>query len=239
MNQLDILLDERRQKLEEMREYNRRIDRIIILYLTAVYAAIGLRASDKIDLDFIWNNPQFTVFAFLFIFLNNCILIHAISQNSWNLALAKFVHTSLDEIIKLSFAPPEQCNLSRSLGWDDWRDGLRTLAVFSRNTVAGLWMLLVLGISIYSLKLVNIQKFFLSSKSNASIIVVATMGLLILFWWVFYLGFSEVYLVIQFHKSSENVKLPQRAMCFLSVLITILLFWTSFYLIIGKSFLYG
>jgi len=156
---IDLLHGEKKHRMQEMYECNKRLDKIILFYISAVYAVIGLNISDKINLTSLSSNPDYTLLVFLFIFLNYCILLHGISLSTYSMSLAKFVHTELNkDIYKILQKQKKQVPKSFMI-WDSWPDHLAKLSVQTRNYVSGLWFFLVFGISIYSIKLVDVKQF--------------------------------------------------------------------------------
>ncbi|MBA4018270.1 MAG: hypothetical protein C0483_13955 [Pirellula sp.] len=160
---LTALLHERTQRLNELVDYNKRLDRTITLYLSAVYAAIGFVATKGLAADF-EGVPEPVVF--LFAFLNACILIHAVSQSCWIMAISKFVHHRIDPaILEVVGDPPFQRGTRLRdvgwLGWDDWRADVKGLANGNRGVVTLLWMILVVFISFYSFTLPKSPDFAL------------------------------------------------------------------------------
>ena len=76
---LQIVMQEKLHYMSELLDYNKRLDRTVVLYISAVYAAIGLRATDKLDFSKL-ENDQCVSLALLFIFLNACILLHGFRE---------------------------------------------------------------------------------------------------------------------------------------------------------------
>lgn len=218
MKPLDLILEEKKQRLQEMYEYNKRLDRTVILYITAIYAAIGLRVTGKIELTAFSTDPEFTMIAFLFIFLNFCILLHGISQSAWTMALSKFVHTALNEDIR-NQSGDEQEEIPESVTiWDNWSDHMKALAVKSRTYVMFTWVFLVFIVSIYSLSVVDVTKFY----SNHPLITIASSIFLFLFQTlVLYLGLLELHLSKRFHEKSQNIIPPRAKFTFFSFLLSV------------------
>lgn len=216
---IHLLLEERKQRIQEMYEYNKRLDRTIILYLTAIYAAIGLRVTGQIDLSALSKDPQFTMVAFLFIFLNFCIITHGISQSAWTMALAKFVHIGLNNEIRLILKRSKQKPPKYVFDWDNWTTDIKGLAVRSRDFVVALWMFLVLGVSMYSLRLVDVRTFF---TQYPLVTVISTSVLVVFHIYVFYLGFLELYLTSKFHQKSESISPPKVWIAIGSMLLSII-----------------
>jgi len=163
---LKIVTDEKQHYLTELLDYNKRLDRTVSLYISAVYAAIGLHATGKLDLSaLILSKDYHSVWiAFLFIFLNACIVLHGIAQSSWCMSIAKFIHLKLDcELLPMTGknVPIDRCKKSTLhdvdvLGWDDWRGEIKGVAINARTGVFILWAFLILTISVCSLTLVNV-----------------------------------------------------------------------------------
>lgn len=214
---IDLLLDEKRHRLLDMHEYNKRLDRTIILYLTAVYAAIGLRLTGKIDLSSFSNDPEFALIAFLFIFLNYCILLHGISQFAWSISLAKFVHININDELKKMLKTNKQKMPISLEAWDNWTDDIKGVAIISRTLVVGLWIILVMGVSIYSLHVVNVKQFFLI---NPIVTLISTILLYAFQTCVVFLGVLENYLLGSFHKKSRYIRPPKAKMWILATIIS-------------------
>lgn len=217
MKRLEILIDQRNQLLQQMSEYNKRLDRTVMLYLTALYAAIGLRVTGKIEINSFYQDPEITLIAFLFVFLNYCIITHGISQSSWAMSLAKFVHNNVDEDIRLVLRENNEPFPKSIAGWDDWTSEIKGLANLSRNIVVGLWVLIVLGASLYSLRLVNIKEFY----SQQFFLTVSSGILLYLFQtYVIYIGLLELYFITKFHLRSEKIAPPLLRLGFLALVLS-------------------
>jgi len=234
---IELILREKDRILKELNEYNKRVDRTIVLYISAVYAAIGLKATGKIDFSNFWENPELTPVIFLFIFLNYCILIHGISQSSWTIALSKFIHVELAEelnrkIHNLGFLiPPYSIN-----SWDDWEIDIKGLAVSTRNTVVGLWILLVIGISIFSLSVLNIWKFYQAHPLVTSIVI---MIFFLMQTYINYILMLELYFVKRFHETSKKIsKLTILLFITNSVIISLLLITFCFYFVLAIDPIY-
>ena len=186
---LKIVMQEKDQRRNEMLDYNRRLDRTIVLYLSAAYGAIGLETAGKLDLAPLRTQDHYVWIAFAFIFLNVCILLHGISQSAWCMALAKFIHIKLEgELLHLagaqvsgdskangnnggqtaSGAPTDAKNnhvaadeldAVDSVRFDDWEKEVKGVANATRGLVTPLWMLLLLASSVCSLMFVNVPRF--------------------------------------------------------------------------------
>jgi hypothetical protein len=164
--EFELLKQEKESKHTEMLDYNKRLDRTVVLYLSAAYAAIGLQATGRLDLSAGLNSDMYVLLVVLFIFLNGCILLHGISQSCWSMSLAKFIHLKLDmELLTKAGVPvQDRCNKSDligadALGWDDWRIDIKGLANANREKVVALWALLVCASSVLSLKFVDVPHF--------------------------------------------------------------------------------
>jgi hypothetical protein len=165
---LSSVLQEKEQRRSEMLDYNKRLDRTIVLYLSAAYAAIGLETAGKLDLSALRTQDHYVWLAFGFIFLNACILLHGISQSAWCMSIAKFIHIKLEtELLQSAGVPaPNQDQLKTGeladvefLGFDDWEKEIKGVANASRGLIAPLWMLLLLASSVCSLMFVNVPRF--------------------------------------------------------------------------------
>lgn len=197
---LRLLIEERKFRTAEMLEYNKRLDRVVLLYITSVFAAIGLRATGQLNIELIGTNPSFAPIALAFFFLNLCILTHGISQAAWNMALAKFVHTQIDpEIEKLlrtiGANPPKSASY-----WDDWPTPFRTIAIAGMNGVTGAWIILVLGLSFLSLSFVNMNGFVIA---HLYVTIFAAVGLVAFLAFVVYLAITMLFAVRLYHKETN------------------------------------
>lgn len=165
---LDMLLADKQQRVVEMSEYNRRHDKMVTVYITGLYAALGIGVAGKLDLH-IGEELAYVPLAFAFVFLNLCVLTHAISQSFWAMALAKYIHFVVDLRIrdllfsKNGTAPSgidkEESGKPFSYTWDDWDWEMKGCANKTRAAAIFLWVVLVHGVSITALASVDILKF--------------------------------------------------------------------------------
>lgn len=212
---IDLLIADKNQRVIEMSEYNRRLDKTITVYITALYAAIGLGVANKFNLD-IGNKLFYVPIAFTFVFLNLCIIIHALSQSFWTMSLSKYIHFVIDLRIRdILFSkvgtPPIQDDVEGqgmpfSCTWDDWTWEMKGCANFTRLVTTILWFVLVHAISITALVLVNIEGFIKADKNNiwfTSGGAVILYVILVYFWY----SLSELnYLSSKFHTNPEFLK---------------------------------
>jgi len=216
---ITFILEEKKLRLSELLDYNKRLDKIILLYITAVYSVIGLMFSNKIDFSKLSISIDYTYFSFIFIFLNLSILLHAISQASFSMSLAKFIHTGINkDILKIIKDKNEPIPIY-SLKWDDWDKEIKSVAVHTRDAVVGFWIVLVLGISIYSLKIINIKGFYLENLIQFWVIVIF---LSLYLSYVIHQAILLKYFSSKFHIPSNLIKKP-KILILLSSLLTILI----------------
>ncbi len=183
---LSIVMEEKKHKLSEMLDYNKRLDRTVVLYLSAAYAAIGFQVSGTLNLSKALEHDSYIGLVGLFVFLNGCILVHAVSQCSWGMSLAKFVHVKLNRELRTMVATSGQNDESNvlfkgqttpktpsadegkrskefrhadCLGWDDWDSEIKNLGNDTRGKVVLLWMVLVGASSMCSWSFVNVPMF--------------------------------------------------------------------------------
>lgn len=194
---LPILFEEKKQRIAEMSEYNKRLDKLILLYLTAVYAAVGLKVSGTLNLKSIY---EMLWLPYIFSFLNFCMIIHCLSVSCWLMSLAKYVHVVVDKDITSSFStntiiPP---TLSQNQ-WDDWNDPLKMTANLSRNSVTLLWMIMILCLSLYSFTLINLTKLFNCYAIYAWLGIAALCIMLV---YAVFLGVSILTCIGNYHKET-------------------------------------
>ena len=200
-----IVLREKEHWKAELLDYNKRLDRTIVLYLSAAYAAIGFQTAGKLDLSQALSDDSYVWVAFTFMFLNACIVLHGLSQSCWSMSIVKFIHLKLDnELLRLSGdSPPEdRCTKSTlrdvdALGCDDWRDDVKGVAIKARDLVTGLWILLVFASSIASLTFVNVPRFLMTHYVAGSLAI--TLLVLVHFRVVLH-GIYLWYYVEQYHQ---------------------------------------
>lgn len=163
----ELLMKEKEFRQGEMLDYNKRLDRTVVLYLSAAYAALGLQVSEKLDLSLGIAKDSYALLVLLFIFLNGCIILHAMAQSCWCMSTAQYIHVRLDaELLKLIGEPVRANGSNRKLrhvhwlAWDDWRDETKGVGNNTRNAVTTLWMFFVILTSVYSLTYANMTRFF-------------------------------------------------------------------------------
>jgi hypothetical protein len=229
MQLLDLLVEHRNQLMESVNDYNKRLDRTVILYLTALYAVIGLRATNQIKLSDLSSDPELTLVAFLFIFLNFCIIIHGISQSAWTMCLAKYVHMNVNQDIAEVLKMNKKKIPKSFIEFDNWKNDIKDLAVKTRDFVIALWVLQVLAVSIYSLRLVDTRGFYALYPIQTYISAIILFVFLIC---VAYSGFLEIYLVGKYHEQSSNISIPKARIIILSFLFSaVVLLFCLFYVI--------
>lgn len=170
----EILMKEREHRVSEVLDYNKRLDRTVVLYITAAYAAIGLNATGQLKFDTLADQKHVWLM-FLFAFLNGCILLHGISQSCWAMSICKFIHLNLDRKllaitgneIKDPECKNEELGKVDALCWDDWRTEIKSVAIVTRDVVVFLWAFLVVTSSVYSLTLVDFPQFLIGFGSLA------------------------------------------------------------------------
>ena len=199
----EILMKEREHRVSEVLDYNKRLDRTVVLYITAAYAAIGLNATGQLKFDALTDQKNVWL-VFLFVFLNGCVLLHGLSQSCWAMSICKFIHLNLDRTllaltgneIQDPKCAKEQLGTVDALCWDDWRKEIKSVANLTRNVVVFLWVFLVLASSAYSLTLVDFPQFF----SGYHCLAYSAIGILILTYG--FVCFSAIWLILcvrQYH----------------------------------------
>ena len=234
-NYAEILLQEKAHWTSELLDYNKRLDRTPVLYLTAAYAAIGLQASGKLDLSEALRDDRYVWLAFLFIFLNGCILLHATAQSCWCMGIAKFLHLNLDEKLLARAGQPAQADRCKAdelrsvgpLDWDDWRTDVKGVGNAARGAVFLLWTALVIASSILSLLFVNLPRF-LEGNAFAGWAAVVVLSLQYGYFFVQFLW--EAFFVTHCHERFVNVSCATRCVISVLALVLIILFVTGGYL---------
>ena len=227
---IELIFEEKRLRLSELLEYNKRLDKIILLYITAVYSVIGLKFADKLDLSKLSTSIEYSYLLFLFVFLNLSIILHAISQASFSMSLAKFVHIGINEDIRDMIKAKDKKNPSHALSWDTWNTEIKNVAVRTRDAVVSFWILLVIGVSIYSTTMINIEEFYKSSPVELIIIVVALSFYLL---YIIHNAFSLMYSSSKFHIPSDKIETPIMLLWLYSVIVTLLIILVNVLIIQG------
>jgi len=218
--QMEVIFEEKRLRLAELLEYNKRLDKIILLYITAVYSVIGLRFADKLELSKLSSSIDSSYLLFLFVFLNLSIILHAISQASFAMSLAKFVHIRINSDIKKIIEENSQTVPSYTLSWDDWNTEIKNVAVRTRDGVVALWILLVISVSIYSIKIINISDFYENNHIEC-ILIIISLSLYLLY--IIYNAISLMYFSSKFHVDSDEIEAPKKLLWLYSIIITLLI----------------
>lgn len=209
---VELILSEKTHRISEMQTYNQRLDKIITIYISGLYAAIGFAASGKIPFDF-FAQPYHVPVAFLFVFLNLCLLHHGLSQSFWAMSLAKYIYITYDKRLSgILFndyftsmnKPPANSEMPPfSLLWDDWQNDMKGDANLSRNVVVGLWFILVQVISIAVLGMVDFKTFYETHSYLCWIWIFVASFLLL---WVCYLGARLVFFAKNFDGNPDDDK---------------------------------
>lgn len=215
---IELILEEKRLRLSELLHYNNRLDKIILLYITSVYSIIGLQLADKLDLSKLSTINGYSYLLFLFVFLNLSIILHGISQASFIMSLAKFVHIDINKGIKNLIKGKKKKFPYHTLGWDDWNTEIKNVAVRTRNGVVAFWILLVIGISIYSIQMINIEEFYKKSPIELVIIIIVLSFYLL---YIIHNAFSLMYFSSKFLIPSDKIKTPVKLLWLYSVIATL------------------
>jgi len=221
-----------------MMDYSKRLDRTVILYITAAYAAIGLKATGQIKLDNL-NDEKLVWLVFLFIFLNGCILLHGMSQSCWSMAIAKFIHIKLDRElltitgndIKDPKCEMKQLNDIDAICWDDWRKEIKDIANRTRDVAVFLWLFLIVSSSICSLTFVNLPLFF---KNYGILGYLAVAFLILIYGFIILCFLYEAFYGIFLYHSLKKVPrylllLIHSIIIFLALSLTTLAVWGGYY----------
>ena len=203
----ELLFEEKRLRIAEMLEYNKRLDRIILLYITAVYSAIGLKFAEKLDLSKLTSSIDYSYLSFLFIFLNLSIVLHALSQASQAMSLAKFIHMGINKDIIIILKKTNKIIPKYTLEWDNWHTDLRIVAVGTRNTVVALWIVLVIGVSIFSLKIIDVKAFYQNNGIEFWLIIISLSIYLL---YIMHNAILLMFYSSKYHTPSHKIQAPKK-----------------------------
>lgn len=200
MDTLALLIEEKKQREQEILDFNKRQDQMVFLYLAAVYSAIGLSTTGKLDLTALATKDEGPYLLFLFVFLNNCLFVHGISQTLWILSLSKYVHLKVCGEINLVLKNTNQHVPSSLNLWADWRSGVISAAIFSRGSAVILWVILGTLLSYLGFALIDLKPFY-----HAHPYLAGTMGVFLIFMqsYVFFLFSQEIYFAQRFHEEDD------------------------------------
>lgn len=230
MDVLALLVEEKKQREQEILDFNKRQDQIVFLYLAAVYSAIGFGATGKLDFVSLATKKEGPYLLFLFVFLNNCLFVHAISQTLWILSLSKYVHLKVCEEINVALkkkkqSPPSCLNL-----WADWRAGVISAAIVSRGNAVALWVVLGTLLSLSGFTFVDAKSFYAAHQCQAWIMGIVLIAMQS---YVFFLFAQEIYFARRFHEDDDSLSTSGCALrWFLSLVASVtlaggIIFWIS------------
>jgi uncharacterized membrane protein YhaH (DUF805 family) len=203
MDALGVLVEEKKHRLNELLEYNKRVDQIIFLYLAAVYSALGFIVTGKVDPMSIYGKPETAYFVFLFMFLNDCLIVHGMSQSLWVLCLSKFVHIDVTNDMLDSIKQKGEALPASLSAWDDWQSGAKGSAVTSRGNAVFLWAILGEILSFASIFLINVSSFYSSHPYSCYVMV----AILIAFQsYIIFLVFQLLHYARRFHDADDSIK---------------------------------
>lgn len=227
---IDLITEERRLRIEEMLAFNKRIDNILFLYISSVFAAIGLKGTGQFNLDFLQSDPKLSLLVFLFIFVNQIILFQVFASYAWSISLAKYVHGFLNKEAQQYFDHLTTRVKGFRSTWDDWNSGIKNVAVTMRAFVYFLWFGLVSGLSILSLAAVNVSDYFVQEK----LITIAFLGALaVIQFFIYHSGVRFFYLYMHYHAPIEDIKTPKLAIAAISTTLTGVHIFCCIYLIVS------
>jgi hypothetical protein len=172
MKRLDILMKEAEQRFTEMRDYNIRYQQAMLLYLSALGAALGLTVSGKLSISAIRQFPDAPIVVFLFVALNLLVLFHGVTLSSWSMSYAKynavFLGPKIAELAEMRDGP---------VGFDHWGSDVKGVAVRARGLGYMMWFALVIITCVGSLTLGDIGGYARSGMGQRVLVVAAALGL--------------------------------------------------------------
>src|SRR5437773_733348 len=100
----------------------------MLLYLSALGAALGLTVSGRLSISAIRTYPDAPIVVFLFVALNLLVLFHGVTLSSWSMSYAKynavFLGPKIAEFAEMRDAP---------LDFDHWNSDVKGVAVRARS----------------------------------------------------------------------------------------------------------
>lgn len=189
MKQLDIYLKEVDQRFTEMRDYNNRYQQAMLLYLSALGAALGLTVSGKLSIAAIRQYSDAPVVIYLFIALNLLVLFHGVTLSSWSMSYAKynavFLAPRVAELAEVEDGP---------VSFDHWGSDVKAVAVRARGIGYMMWFALVLVTCVASLSLADIGAYARAGTGQCALTVVAAITLPALLLLTLHTAFSESFM---------------------------------------------
>lgn len=186
LKHLDILLKEMEQRFTEMRDYNNRYQQAMLLYLSALGAALGLTVSGKLNISAISDFSDAPVLVFLFVALNLLVLFHGVTLSSWSMSYAKynsvFLAPRIAELAKMSGGP---------ISFDHWGSDVKAVAVRARGIGYLLWFSLVTVTCVGSLSLPRYGVYAASGFGPRVLMIAASLALPGLLLLTLHTAFSE------------------------------------------------
>lgn len=216
----EFLILEKKFKSVEMLEYNKRLDKIILIYISSLFAVLGLRATGQIQLESYLSDIDFVFLAFIFVILNQCILLHTLSQSTYAISLAKYIHTEINaQIYKIlnqntenfdclslkdlsEIKQIEKRNSWGFLDWDDWELEIKDVSNSTRGIVFSIWVIAVMSISLSMLCIVRLNDFY---NQNTMVSLIFLSIILMLQLVINYYGLKYAYCISKFHVKTEIV----------------------------------
>ena len=150
--QFEFIKAEKEQRSRELLEYNIRQDKVIKIYITGLYAALGLSYAanaGKPIIDSLYCHPYYVVVAFFFSILNFAIIIYGTSQAAWIMSLAKYIYWNFDRKYLLGMQT-----------WDDWETEIKGHANTTRGAAFTIWVFIVICATITFYCLVDWRNFW-------------------------------------------------------------------------------
>jgi hypothetical protein len=186
LKQLDILLKEMEQRFNEMRDYNNRYQQAMLLYLSALGAALGLTVSGKLNISAIAEFPDAPVVIFLFITLNLLVLFHGVTLSSWSMSYAKynavFLAPRIAELAEMAEGP---------VSFDRWGSDVKRVALRARGIGYLLWFGLVIMTCVGSLTLPRYGAYAAGGIGPRTLMIGAAVALPALLLLTLHTAFSD------------------------------------------------
>ena len=182
---VDVLLAEKKARGDEMNEYNKRFEQVLNIYVTAVFAGLGLSATGKLQISSIATNEYRFELILAFAAMNVFILLHGINLSSWSMAHAQYIAVVLDPALRV--AVPTVKNLE---SWDRSGLPLKRSAVNVRGGLFICWMFLILAVAIGAFALVKLSTLPNFSSGGRAFAVSAAVGIAALLLYVLHQGLT-------------------------------------------------
>jgi hypothetical protein len=225
LENIEIILNEKKLRINEVTEYNHRLDKIVIYYILGVYTALGIEFSGKIDLGLLSSSTEYVYLVFIFIFLNLCLILHGISECSFAIGLSQYVHIYLDRKLLRSIETKKDPTMKDFIFWEDYESGITLLGKNVRKIVVFLWIILVFFISLHLLSFVGLNTAF---KEDRIIMIITCV---IFFFYLTYTIHSCLLLGYYVNRYNEKRRIENILLKFLFIFVSLALASIFYYYI--------